>query len=233
MNNAWKALTKNDLREVLVRCSLGRSRDSGSTAGSGRTGPGGPCPLRTTSADFFTGERSGRVSAATGMGQRRATGHRMTCMDTDTLFIAQEATPQPADLLLLDDALTRSNIAAGGPPRDYAALTFFLRGTQGELCGGLYGATVWRWLCIRHLWVVEQCRGQGWGRALMAAAERAAVSRGCLHSHVDTFSFQALPFYCKLGYTVFGTLEDFPPGHSRYFLQKRNLAGGPPEEQLR
>jgi hypothetical protein len=38
---------------------------------------------------------------------------------------------------------------------------------------------------------------------------------------LDTFSFQARPFYEKLGYEVFGQLEDYPRGHSRYFLQKR------------
>ncbi|MGC6728099.1 hypothetical protein ACP0GO_26835, partial [Escherichia coli] len=38
---------------------------------------------------------------------------------------------------------------------------------------------------------------------------------------LDTYSFQARGFYEKLGYTVFGTIDDFPPGHQRFFGRKR------------
>ena len=39
---------------------------------------------------------------------------------------------------------------------------------------------------------------------------------------LDTLSFQARPFYEKLGYRVYGQLEDFPAGsgHTRYYLTK-------------
>ena len=58
----------------------------------------------------------------------------------------------------------------------------------------------------------------------MRAAEQEARDRGCSHAHCDTYDFQALPFYQKLGYQVFGQLEDYPAGHTRYFLQKRTLS---------
>jgi hypothetical protein len=38
-------------------------------------------------------------------------------------------------------------------------------------------------------------------------------------------SFQAQPFYEKLGFSVFGTLDDLPVGHQRIFL-KKNLSPG-------
>lgn len=38
--------------------------------------------------------------------------------------------------------------------------------------------------------------------------------------YLDTFDFQARPFYERHGYEVFGTLDDYPPGHSRFFLRK-------------
>jgi hypothetical protein len=38
---------------------------------------------------------------------------------------------------------------------------------------------------------------------------------------LDSFSFQAPGFYKKLGYSVFGTLPDFPKGETRYFFSKR------------
>ena len=55
---------------------------------------------------------------------------------------------------------------------------------------------------------------------LMSAAETEARRRGCHHALLDTFDFQARPFYEQLGYVAFGELEDFPRGHSRYFLSK-------------
>ena len=94
---------------------------------------------------------------------------------------------------------------------------------SGKLVGGLLGFTNWNWLFIKQLWVSEALRGSGLGRRLVTAAEGEAVRRGCAHAHCDTFGFQALPFYEKLGYHVFGRLEDYPPGHTRYYLEKRNL----------
>jgi hypothetical protein len=61
----------------------------------------------------------------------------------------------------------------------------------------------------------------------MATAEAAAKARGCRGAYVDTFSFQAAPFYRKLGFKPFGVLNDFPPGHHRVFFHKR-FATAPP-----
>lgn len=55
----------------------------------------------------------------------------------------------------------------------------------------------------------------------MGMAEAIAHDKGCVGVWLDTFSFQAPDFYQKLGYSVFGELKDYPPGYSRFFLQKR------------
>jgi len=68
--------------------------------------------------------------------------------------------------------------------------------------------------------VEDAARGQGLGRRLIGLAEDEARRRGCRHAYLDTTSFQARPFYEKLGYRLWGQLEDFPQGHTRYFLQK-------------
>ncbi len=67
----------------------------------------------------------------------------------------------------------------------------------------------------------EQLRGRGYGQVLLAAAEQEAKQRGCKHVFLDTFSFQSPQFYQKRGYRVFSKLLNFPPGYSRYFLQKQ------------
>ena len=64
-------------------------------------------------------------------------------------------------------------------------------------------------------------RGAGLGRQLLQRAEAIARERGCHGLWLDTFSFQARGFYEKLGFSLFGEIEDYPPGHSRFFLRKR------------
>jgi ribosomal protein S18 acetylase RimI-like enzyme len=71
-------------------------------------------------------------------------------------------------------------------------------------------------------------RGAGAGRRLMMEAEAEALRRGCCAAELDTFSFQARGFYERLGYSVFGALEDYAPGQSRFYMRKRLDGGAPP-----
>ena len=87
--------------------------------------------------------------------------------------------------------------------------------------GGLIGHTRWRWLYVAKLWVHERARGRGVGTKLLAAAEELARSRGCTGVSLDTFEYQARPFYEKLGYELFGTLDGYPPGYRQFFLRKK------------
>ena len=135
------------------------------------------------------------------------------------LNISVEANPAAADLDVIERALVEHN-EAKSEPRNYTPLVIFLRNTEGTIVGGLRGVTVWGWLFVSQLWVAEELRGQDYGTKLMESAEREAIARQCHAAYVDTFSFLALDFYQKVGYTVFGQLEDFPEGHIRYFLKK-------------
>ena len=101
-------------------------------------------------------------------------------------------------------------------------LYVFIRDENGRLVGGLLGDTYWGWLSIHIVWIDERFRGQGYGERLLFAAEAEARKRGCAHIQLDTLSFQARPFYEKLGYRVYGTLADFPAGsgYSRYYMTK-------------
>jgi GNAT superfamily N-acetyltransferase len=123
------------------------------------------------------------------------------------------------------DGLIEHARAAGIEPRNYAELGVYLRDETDATVGGVVGATVWGWLHIRELWIVEAYRGAGWGSRLLECAENEAVRRRCHHAHLDTFDFQALGFYERRGYAVFGSLADFPRGHVRYFVQKRLIDG--------
>jgi GNAT superfamily N-acetyltransferase len=96
-----------------------------------------------------------------------------------------------------------------------------LRDDAGRVTGGFWGCTLFRWLSVQMLFVPTALRGQGVGAALMASAEAEARRRGCFGAQVDAFSFQAAPFYEKLGYTRFGVLADCPPGYDRLYYSKR------------
>jgi GNAT superfamily N-acetyltransferase len=102
----------------------------------------------------------------------------------------------------------------------HQSLTLLLRDENGALLGGLLGDTYWGWLHVAILWLEAKARRHGHGSRLLAAAEAEAVRRGCHHAHLDTMSFQALPFYEKHGYKVMGILDDLPIGHKRIFLSK-------------
>jgi GNAT superfamily N-acetyltransferase len=120
----------------------------------------------------------------------------------------------------IDDGINNYNIAVTGLPA-YFPTNFVLRSERGEVLGGLL-AMIWGgWLQVRTLWVSEMARRQGHGSRLLEAAEAYARERACKGVCLDTFSFQARPFYERHGYTVFAIQEDNPPGHSRHFLEKR------------
>lgn len=122
--------------------------------------------------------------------------------------------------------LIRFNESRMGQPDDHRLLAVLLSDpTTGETIGGLWAETLFARLHVNLLFVPEALRRTGVGRRLMGDAEAEAIRRGCDGAWLDTYSFQARGFYERLGYTVFGTIEDHPPGHHRFFMKKRF---GPP-----
>lgn len=106
------------------------------------------------------------------------------------------------------------------PGRGPKALASYLANSQGDIFGGATGFTLWDWLEVEIVWIWDGLRGQGWGRKLMQSIEDAARSRDCNHSHLITWDFEAPDFYQRCGYTIVGRLDDYPPGHTRFWLRK-------------
>jgi uncharacterized protein (DUF924 family)/GNAT superfamily N-acetyltransferase len=133
--------------------------------------------------------------------------------------------PLPPEALsrFVTESLASHNIAATGLASWYP-VGFFLKSERGEWLGGLLGNIWGGWLHVTHLWVASPARGKGNGTRLLRAAESYAVDRGCIAATLETQSFEARPFYEKLGYQVFATLDDYPPGHSKFFLRKQLAA---------
>lgn len=95
------------------------------------------------------------------------------------------------------------------------------RDGDGRVIGGLLAEVNLGWAFVAALWVDASARGTGIGSELVRSAESEARRRGCVGIYLDTYSFQARPFYEGLGYRLFGQLEDCPPGGSKYYLYKR------------
>ena len=122
---------------------------------------------------------------------------------------------------VLEDGLTGFNMPFGGH-HGFRAVNFAVRRPgDAKPVGGLSGHVLYRWFFVKLLYLPEDLRRGGLGAALLRRAEVEALAGGCIGIWLDTFSFQARPFYEKQGYRVFGTIDDFPPGHSRHYLMKR------------
>lgn len=109
---------------------------------------------------------------------------------------------------------------AKAPGADWRPLAVLVKDETGKVLGGLSGSTAWRWLYVHLLWLPETLRGRGLGKRVLAHAEAEARVRFCRGVWLDSFAFQAPGFYQRLGYRVFGALDDYPPGHRRVFLCK-------------
>lgn len=133
------------------------------------------------------------------------------------IHVADEVRPE--DRQAISAGLTEHALPVTGVP-GFRPLSVMARDARGALVGGVIGSVNWNWLHVGLVWVSASHRRTGLGRRLMAEIERAAVARGCTHAHLDTFSYQARPFYERLGYRLFGTLADYPDGHQRFFLEK-------------
>jgi GNAT superfamily N-acetyltransferase len=134
-------------------------------------------------------------------------------------FVTDEApTPERVQSVIRNLVAFNEQVA---PPEHREAVAVFAA-IGDRLVGGVVGFTHWNWLFVSHLWVAEDERLAGVGTHLMSRIEHVAIRRGGIGAHLDTFDFQALPFYERIGYSVFGSLPDYPPGHNRNFLMKRS-----------
>ena len=105
-------------------------------------------------------------------------------------------------------------------PRQRRDFALALRSSAGAVCGGIIGDSLWDWLQIGTLWIAEEFRGQGFGRQLLARAEALGKERGCRFARLSTFEFEARAFYEAHGYVVFGQHDNFPSGHTQFYLAK-------------
>ncbi|WP_160007060.1 GNAT family N-acetyltransferase [Rhizobium sp. 18055] len=136
--------------------------------------------------------------------------------------------PDPGDKDQLLNILRGYNAQWTAHIADRPHLAILARSKEGgDVIGGLFASDEYNWLFIKYLVMQEEFRGMGLGSRLMRDAETIARERGYFGLFLDTFEFQAKPFYEKLGYEVFGSLEGNHETPARFFLKKRLAATQP------
>jgi GNAT superfamily N-acetyltransferase len=136
------------------------------------------------------------------------------------LKILVEEGVDPAAYQLIGDAIDQFNMTVTGF-HSYTPVNVLLRDEQKLVKGGALGGIWGEWLYLKYLWVAEELRGQGYGSQLLALAEAEATSAQCRGIYLETYDFQAHSFYARYGFETLGELQEFPPGHTYYYMVKR------------
>lgn len=134
--------------------------------------------------------------------------------------VSVEDNPSEVTRLLLQKGLWEFN-SSRTENYQYGSYAVVARTDSDNVIGGAICTWVWNWVHIESLFILDSSRQAGIGKRILRLIESRAVELGCTCIHCDTFSFQAVGFYLKHGYTVFGELDGFPSPHKRYYLRKQ------------
>jgi len=99
-------------------------------------------------------------------------------------------------------------------------ITIAVRDASGGLHGGCIGRIAGDSMYVEVVWNDDEARSHGFGRRMMLMLEAEAKKSGTRESWLYTMSFQAKPFYEKLGYTQFAELPWLGGKHARHFMRK-------------
>lgn len=133
--------------------------------------------------------------------------------------ITYEENPKPEDIQLLNDNISmQAKQKKEMEPLGFFA--FFIRDENKKIIGGCNTCNLYGCLYIDQLWLDESLRGKGYGKQLMQKAEELAKEHGCHFMTVNTFDWEALDFYKKLGFYVEFERKGFDRNSIFYFLRK-------------
>lgn len=136
-------------------------------------------------------------------------------------YVIRESSSEESNLIV--DKLVEYNLSKVPLKQevDFLWINRVVEDINGDIIAGIISRMYcWNCLYVDTLWVKEEYRKEGIGSKLLKEVEKEAVEKGCYLIHLDTFDFQAKVFYIKQGYEIFGTLDECPQGHKRYFMKK-------------
>ncbi|MEE4204059.1 MAG: GNAT family N-acetyltransferase [Halieaceae bacterium] len=139
-------------------------------------------------------------------------------MKTKTLFRSGALTAE--EQARVDEGFKHTATSRSAPPYDKQNVCWLLKDDTDALVGVLTGNSLWDWLYIDELWVMEAHRGHGLGQQLMRDAEQWSRQQRLIGIWLWTQSWEAEGFYRQLGFEVFTRFHNFPRGHDRIGLRK-------------
>lgn len=93
---------------------------------------------------------------------------------------------------------------------------------EGKLVAGLDACmTAFKILYVSTVFVDENYRRKGYGKALILEMEKRAKDLGANTIRLDTFNWQGKDFYEALNYKMVGSYNNAEDGYSEYFFLKR------------
>jgi len=95
------------------------------------------------------------------------------------------------------------------------------RDDTGKIVGGVAATLSADSMYLDIVWADDSVRGHGHGRRMMEMIEAEGRKRGASDAWLYTMSWQARPFYEKLGYECVGETPYLGERHRRYFMWKK------------
>ena len=134
--------------------------------------------------------------------------------------IAVEAKDEAVDRMVHIGLRAFNRARANWPERQH--FNVVLRDAEGRAFGGILASVSFDVLVLEDVFIEENCRRGGYGAQMMALAEEEGRTRGARLAVVSTFSWQARPFYERLGYAVYAQLP-YNNGTYTLFSLKKSL----------
>jgi GNAT superfamily N-acetyltransferase len=126
-----------------------------------------------------------------------------------------------------DDAVLKALMAgmkafngAAIPDLNAHKIVAAIRDAADKVIGGVIGRLAGDSVYMEIVYNDDSVRGTGMGREMMLLCEAEAKRLGAREAWLYTMSFQAKPFYEKLGYAQFAELNWLNGTHKRHFMRK-------------
>ncbi|MBK9624723.1 MAG: GNAT family N-acetyltransferase [Rhodocyclaceae bacterium] len=137
----------------------------------------------------------------------------------NSISIAVEHSPDQETKSAVQAGLFEANVQSTGDG-NFDLVFVAARDSNSKIIGGVVGEAYWGWVNFTTVWVHPEHRRKGLASRMLKVAESEAARKGYTQAYLDTFSFQSPDFYLRLGYEVFGKLDNFPAGSTRVFMRK-------------
>lgn len=118
----------------------------------------------------------------------------------------------------LHEKLVESGQALGS--EELQTFLFSIHSDGGEMIAACKGEIAFQSARISEIWVDPNQRGKGLGKQLLSATEEYVSQKNCTRIHLETRSELARKLYEKVGFRVFGKLDNYDGNIPFYYLEK-------------